>query len=419
MEEITIPVSSKRPEELENFARFVKNINKQIGFKVSSRGWCYQLEQFGLINKSQFDKVERAINLCRKEGFLPVDFVAEEEGRKFSCIHAPTSSPPQVKLRDYLIDVLEAEKYYRPDYWDGEKYYIQMLVEKIDLKTLFEPLCERYHIPISTSKGWSSILQRAEYTRRFKEAEERGLECVLLYCGDHDPDGLRISDTIRSNLKDLAKIYWECGETAFNPANLIIDRFGLNFDFIEKNKLSWIENLITGSGRNLADPKHKNNKLRYVQEYLAEIGERKCEANAIVVKPRQGKQMCEKAIQKYLGKDALNRFYERNDDKNKRFREIRKELGLSKPINDAIKLIDDEYGDVDDGYGNDAEDCPACGENWDKVSCDNCGYDGDSESCPDCGEDTYSKSYGSCWICGKEWEEEVDDDEEESEENEG
>jgi len=56
-----------------------------------------------------------------------------------------------------------------------------MLVEKIDLKSLFGPVCWDYHIPIATSKGWSSMLQRAEYARRFKQAENMGLKCVTGY----------------------------------------------------------------------------------------------------------------------------------------------------------------------------------------------------------------------------------------------
>ena len=98
---------------------------------------------------------------------------------------------------------------------------------------------------IANAKGWSSILQRAEYSRRFKEAEEMGLKCVLIYCGDHDPDGLRISDTIRKNLEQIQEVQWKDGTEGYDPSNLIIDRIGLNFDFIQSNGYTWIE--ITSS----------------------------------------------------------------------------------------------------------------------------------------------------------------------------
>jgi len=68
-------------KQLDAFVDFILQINSDIGFKVSSRGWGYIMEQKGLITKDQFDKVEDVINRCRKNGRLPVDFVAEESAR--------------------------------------------------------------------------------------------------------------------------------------------------------------------------------------------------------------------------------------------------------------------------------------------------------------------------------------------------
>jgi hypothetical protein len=40
--------------------------------------------------------------------------------------------------------------------------------------------------------------------RRFAHWESQGAQCVLLYCGDHDPGGLNISGFIKSNMADMA-----------------------------------------------------------------------------------------------------------------------------------------------------------------------------------------------------------------------
>lgn len=332
-----------RKAEMLEFANGLKEISRQIGFKVSARGWCYILEQNGLITKAEFNLVENLINNgCRRDGTLPVDFVAEEEARKFSGVEVPDEESPIKYVGRWLNGALKAENYYIPNWWKEEKFYIQMVVEKIDLKTLFEPICEEFHIPIATSKGWSSILQRSEYARRFKEAEEMGLDCVLLYCGDHDPDGLRISDFLRTNLEDIANIEWEDGEIGYDPANLEINRFGLNYDFIVINELSWINNLITASGKDLASPSHKNHFLFYVQDYIKKYGARKCEANAIVIKPEQGKELCRKTIEKYLNRDAITRFKERRNEIIQIVNEFRERTGLNKAIQKAIDLIEKE-----------------------------------------------------------------------------
>jgi predicted RNA-binding Zn-ribbon protein involved in translation (DUF1610 family) len=318
------------------FAKGLIQISQQIGFAISSRGWCYQLESFGLVTKAQFDLVENLVNDCRKRGYLTIDFTAEEEARKFSGVEKPETLSPVQYMKQFLNATLRCEDWYTPEWWDGETYYIQMVVEKIDIKTLFEPVCQEYHIPIATSKGWSSMLQRAEYARRFKEAEDKGLQCVLLYCGDHDPDGLRISEFLRSNLEDLRNITWNDGAEGYDPEDLKIVRFGLNYDFIEANKLSWIDNLITGSGKNLADPSHPNYSLPYVQEYLARIGPRKCEANALVPKPDAARELCRRAIEDGneewdgLGHEALDRFQEKRDAVVEELQTFREKTGCQK-----------------------------------------------------------------------------------------
>lgn len=353
--EFKMPMSrgNRRLEELRDFAIALIKFQAGVPFRISSRGWCYQLEGFKVITKDNFDRVEGLINECRQYGLIPIDFVAEEEGRQFSGIETKTNMTPAEWLKGYLETALQCEKYYTPEWWtaikdldgniviEAEEYYIQMIVEKIDLKTMFSPVCEKYHIPIATTKGWSSMLQRAEYAKRFKLAEEKGLKCVLLYCGDHDPDGLRISDFLRSNLQDLRHIRWNDETQGYDPRNLQIDRFGLTYEFIEENNLTWIDNLITSSGKSLASPSHPNYNMDYVQNYLSEIGERKCEANALIVDPEAAQALCRNAITKYLGEDALDRFKKRFNRVAKIIKSAREKTELESAVNFALEQIDE------------------------------------------------------------------------------
>lgn len=332
----------KRLTELQNFASLLHQLSKDIGFKVSARGWCYILENAGAITKNQFDSVNGWINEAVKLGYLEVDFVAEDSARTFYGVEIPSDETPAQYFKDMLRSNLYLDEYYDIDWWDGEKYYIQMVVEKIDLKTLFRPICSQYHIPIANARGWSSILQRAQFARRFKEAQERGLTPVLLYCGDHDPDGLRISDTLRENLNQIQNITWSDGEEGYDPSQLTIDRFGLNYDFIDANHLSSINNLITGSGKDLASPSHPNNHLPYVQSYLTLFGAKKWEANALVVAPTAGRQLCENAITKYLGKDALQRFETKKKALKQKFLRFNAQSGLNELVESLDEKIEDD-----------------------------------------------------------------------------
>jgi len=345
METMTLPKGKNKHLKLDEFIKQVKEIQTLVVKPMSARGWGYFLEGENVITKAEIDLVEGLINHCRKNGLLPIDFTAEEEGRQFSGIEVPTTSTPIEYMRQYLEAVLGCEEWYTPDWWDGEKYYIQMIVEKIDLKYLFEDVCKEYHIPIATAKGWSSIRQRAEYADRFKDAEEdRGLKCVLLYCGDHDPDGLRISQFLRSNLDELKNVVWSSGKRGYDPKNLIIDRFGLNYEYIIANNLVWVENLITGSKKNLADPNHKNYNMEYLQTYLSRYGARKVEANAILKNRDAGIELCRGTIEKYLGSDALNRFEGKRNEIREEMQEVRKKTNLKQSVEMAIHIIDEAVG---------------------------------------------------------------------------
>jgi len=151
--------------------------------------------------------------------------------------------------------------------------------------------------------------------RRFKKWEARGKQCILLYAGDHDPGGLAISDFLRSNIEELAKaVDW-------SPDNLIIDRFGLDYDFIEANGLTWIDNLETSSCRNLADPKHPDHFKPYVQNYLKRFGARKVEANALVARPEAGRQLCRRSILRYVPESAIADYRQRVTVQREKLRE--------------------------------------------------------------------------------------------------
>lgn len=151
---------------------------------------------------------------------------------------------------------------------------------------------------------------------RFRAAEERGQECVLLYCVDHDPWGLRIESGLRDNLTEIS------AATGYIPSNLKIDRFGLNYEFIEENDLTWIDNLVSSSGKDMSKSSYCYNcdmqygdgvrkcrnchkgmytQPQFVKDYIAKYGVRKCEANALVIVPEQAMQLAEDAIITYLG----------------------------------------------------------------------------------------------------------------------
>lgn len=358
-------------DRLKDFANEIRAIDSQRSnlIKYSSRGWCYTIEGLRKINKGEFNSCQKAINDCRKIGLLPIDFVREDqdETRRFQGII--NASDPGEALNDIKLKVetfLDALPTHTTDFWMGEEYYVMMCVEKGDLLNLFKPVCNKYHVPIVSSKGWPPILLRAHITTLAWKAETNGLKPVLLLFYDHDPAGLKISNTFRENLRNCER------GTGWNPDGLIIERFGLNKEDIDKYGLTWIENLKTGSGR-------ESNDWGYINQF----GKKKCESNSLFKNDstlKAGEEICKKAIEKYYGTDAVERFRKKEESSKEKLGEIyndplwenfyarinemiknlsanktSEEIQTSEPKKEVEVIIDDKH------YGR----CPDCGSLFD------------------------------------------------------
>ncbi len=269
---------------------------------MSSRGWCYILENEHRLPKGDFDKAQDLVNDCRKTGLLPIDFTVEDEARSAANLENCHEEDPAQFAGTIAQGLHEWNTYLPVSFWDDQPVYIQLVVEKIDLKSLFMPVCQQYCVPIINARGWSDLNLRAGLMRRFQAHEQKGRRPILLYCGDLDPVGLQIAERLLGQLGELH------GAVGWSPRNLIIERFGLNFDFVEKHDLTWIDGLQTGSGKDLGDPNHRQHRAAFVQQYIAQYGKRKVEANALVVRPEAGRQLCRDAIEKHLDMGAITAF---------------------------------------------------------------------------------------------------------------
>jgi hypothetical protein len=107
------------------------------------------LEKHGL-GKGEFDLAEAKITEFRKTGDLPLDICAEDASRE-------TVGPERLDNNDIAeeveswIDYLRntAHESYTPiSFWHDLDVYVEVGVEKIDLKNLFEPVSSEFHIAL-------------------------------------------------------------------------------------------------------------------------------------------------------------------------------------------------------------------------------------------------------------------------------
>lgn len=338
-------------DELKQFRDDLLEADENVDFNKSARGWGYYLENEDVITKSGLDKSEKTINKLRKNDYsidcsLPLDFTAQDDARTWYCDdYDGTYNDPEHFIELMGNALINGWGYDGHCFWDSQDVFIQVLVEKIDLVNLFKSICEEYKIPIATSKGWSSLNQRGAIITRFYRWQRQGKRPVLLYCGDHDPPGLRISDKLRKNLADLEEAQIPDGNGGYiydwRPDQVKIDRFGLNAAFIEEHDIPWVENLETdsnGGGVNdLSDPRHGDHDKPYVQDYLDEYGARKVEANALVAHPEAGRDLFRETVENYLGDDPMAEYHSDLKTDKKRICHVIERNGVDEAVDAALE----------------------------------------------------------------------------------
>ena len=293
--------------ELKEFCDLILQINTTLDFRAAARDWCYMLEPYRL-GKDEFDACAAVIRNCRKSGMLPLEIVRDDTRRSFTDAIFIDDTSPEEEFERFVAGAKLFSEHYNPvPFWDYQDTFLMMLVEKSALYELFKPICDQFHIQIANAGGWTELNQRAYAMRQFEQHEAEGRDIVLLYCGDHDPHGLLISDKIKKNMRDMF------GAVRWSPDDLVIDRFGLNYDFIERHDLTWIDGLMTGGGKDLANARHPDHKKPYVQDYLAKFGTRKVEANALVVNPDAGRELCRETIAKYIYRSGVEQWRHETD----------------------------------------------------------------------------------------------------------
>ncbi|TLX03690.1 hypothetical protein [Rhizobium sp. MHM7A] len=279
------------------FCEWIEARWQTTGLAFGTRGWAYVCENEGFIAKGEFAAFEAWLGRVRKEGLLNPDAVADDDARRAEHGEFVDEDDPE----DYAAEALDRANAWLSIYspvsiWEGLSTYVEVLVEKVDLKVLFGRVCSRYRVPLTNGKGSSDINSRRRMLQRYRAHAEAGRNLVLLYFGDHDPAGLDIARVIKSNLLECANIR----DVNFDPSPIMVVRLGLTVDQIGALDLPWINNLQTGSKRNLSDPRHPDHRKPYVQNYIATHGSRKVEANALARNPAAAQELIERAINQYI-----------------------------------------------------------------------------------------------------------------------
>jgi hypothetical protein len=152
---------------------------------TSVRGVCYQLfvqgRQIPSMSVRDTKRVSSVLTKARELGVIPWEWIVDETRQ---VQRWQTWSTPS----EYADTVMNA---YAKDWWAEQPQRLLVISEKGTVGGVLRPVLGEYRVPFLVVHGWSSATA-VKNLANVSVADERPL--TLLYVGDHDPSGRRMSD---------------------------------------------------------------------------------------------------------------------------------------------------------------------------------------------------------------------------------
>ncbi|MCY4491472.1 MAG: hypothetical protein OXC46_08435 [Thaumarchaeota archaeon] len=164
--------------------------------KITVRQMYYRLvsKKYLTHSKKSYKQVVTRLTDGRMTGLIDWDIIVDTA--RSSHMHHEFPS-----MKDFLD---AAKKSYRRPRWDGQKNYVEVMVEKDALARILRPITDAYHVRLTINRGYTSTTFVHDLYNRLDDAAiSRDKKFVLLYMGDHDPSGTSMPESIRMSLEEL------------------------------------------------------------------------------------------------------------------------------------------------------------------------------------------------------------------------
>lgn len=185
---------------IQNAIEILKNYEAGV---LTIRGLHYQLVSRGMTNDIQhYKRVVNATGDARWKGLISFNAFSDRD----RYLANGTDAEPSV-LEDKIDEAKTQVRLWATNYylsrWENQPYYPEVFIEKKALEGVFLRPCQRHGIALGACKGYPSLTFLHDATQRFKEAEGRGQQPIIIYFGDYDPSGEDIPRALEENIRTL------------------------------------------------------------------------------------------------------------------------------------------------------------------------------------------------------------------------
>ena len=255
---------------------------------ITVRGLHYRLVSRGMTNSQKhYKRVVAAMTSARWDNVVGFDqFADKERDTHGSTDYEQTTVDGKVSSSQYAIK--RYFKNYHKNRWENQPKYVEVWIEKKALQAVFEGPCDKHDVLLAPCKGYPSLTFLKEAYDRFTEAENEGLDPVILYFGDYDPSGEDIPRSVQDNLARMG-------------VDVKVERCALLAHQVE----AW--NLPPAPAK-ATDSRTLNASMDVQIELDA-------------VEPRQLRQLCEDAILSQFDQDIYEELLETETEEKKEYQE--------------------------------------------------------------------------------------------------
>lgn len=187
------------------------------GYTLTLRQLYYQFVAKSLLpnNQKEYSRLGVAINTGRLAGLI--DWARLDDLTRSFEHNSHWVKPAQI--------IQSASVEYCLDKWEGQKYRVEVWVEKEALANVVSMACDPMDVPWFCCRGYASQSSMYLAGKRLIGYMKQKQLPVILYLGDHDPSGLDMERDIAARLK------------LFTTEDIIIKRVALTWDQIEQYQL--------------------------------------------------------------------------------------------------------------------------------------------------------------------------------------
>lgn len=198
---------------------------RQMYYQFVSRGLCGS-------GQKEYKRIGAALTEARYNGDFPVEWL-EDRGRSVDAGSFGTSQINVEAALDNAADELQQAPtawLWRSRWW-GQPVHVSVWVEKEALAGIFEPVCQDLGVSWFACRGYPSVSALSQWLNQVEEVHALGWmeKAVVLYFGDHDPDGWEIPRSAERNLEKLRDLR---GTGCDYPIQF--ERIALNMDQIRR-----------------------------------------------------------------------------------------------------------------------------------------------------------------------------------------